>query len=124
MLLQSIFSRACRDPACCTSTAQRLWLPQTEEGQLYYYRFGSTSSQWQKPEDYIEPWLPTASDGEALKFRLGDSLEGARDYVNTQDSHILPPKNVANKFYSDGQEMLKAVEWSTHASIDVKDVDG
>lgn len=68
--------------------------------------------------------MPTAASGGPLTFRLGDSLEGSRDYVNTQESYILPPKNVASKFYSDGQVMLKAVDWQAHASTDVKDADG
>ena len=61
-------------------------------------------------------------------FRLGDSLEGCREYINTHEVGNIPPKLVTSKFFSSGQVLLSGLsgdDRKSHAStIAVPGTDG
>ena len=85
---------------------QRAIAPDT--GREYFYHPLTKQAVWEKTETILWTKMMKSVDGTHI-FRLGDSLEGCREYINSHEVGCIPPKIVTNKFHNSGQVLLSGV---------------
>jgi hypothetical protein len=89
-----------------------------DTGREYYYHPKTKESVWKRPDTVM--YMPTLNMTKGAKiYRLGDSLEGCREYMNMHEVGNVPPKLVTSKFFSSGQVLVSGLsgnERKMHAS--------
>ena len=86
--------------------------------RIYWYNRVLNESAWNRPP-LKEPWQPVISPGNQLVFRLGDTLTGCRNYKNGLEFTVMPPKQIVSKFHSNGNGLLRGVEYQPIRQLDV-----